>query len=383
MADGNAASPSRNRLARRRPEVRPKRPEERPEVALARNLINTEYGLRGRRPGTRARSRDTESAWEQLADELRRFMDRLRGRSPSQSASAGGAPSSAGGQEADSFGQAGRGPGEDGPASARAMAAGPPQSPPSEQSALGGRAGFEGTISQLPRHEREAFEDAVLDLVRNEQKWKKAYDKSPASMPTVAEYANSAYMRELLRGAPPSADPPTRERGLSNVDAPQAVTATEAMNNARDTIMAADAAQFAQLRKTWERDAPRRDQAQVSGPFQEAERARAAWSTANSRNPGMDPMSDGQAFTAVGLAEQLRTNNPPSAAPPSPVSPLLESSSLASPSVQPMLSPEGYDVIRSQQGSSTARNADSPSRSRTSTPVQQSRPSQTLKTQRR
>lgn len=195
MANDSAASSARKRLTRKTP---PKQPDP-PEVALARSLLTTEYAVRGARPGSEARSGKGQSAWDQLADELARFIDRLRGRSPS----AGGAPGGGGGGDTGGVGQAE-------PHSAQAMRSGPPQQPLSAGSLLSSRAAFEGTIDQLPPSAREAFEDAVLHLVRTEKKWKKAYDKAPAGMPSVAMYANNAYLRELRRNAPRA---PSRRRG--------------------------------------------------------------------------------------------------------------------------------------------------------------------------
>ncbi|WP_369043337.1 hypothetical protein [Streptomyces sp. Midd1] len=283
MANDSAASSARKRLTRKTP---PKQPDP-PEVALARSLLTTEYAVRGARPGSEARSGKGQSAWDQLADELARFIDRLRGRSPS----AGGAPGGGGGGDTGGVGQAE-------PHAAQVMRSGPPQQPLSAGSMLSSRAAFEGTIDQLPPSAREAFEDAVLHLVRTEKKWKKAYDKAPAGMPSVAMYANNAYLRELRRNAPPSAEPAARERSTSQAVPPPTVTAEEAMANARDAIMARDQAQFAQLRARWERPAATAENSVTPSP------------RSSFGSPLADDMTDGHGFREaerINLAE--RTNS--------------------------------------------------------------------------
>ncbi|BFO21962.1 hypothetical protein SHKM778_83500 [Streptomyces sp. KM77-8] len=52
-------------------------------------------------------------------------------------------------------------------------------------------------VSRLSGPERRAFEDAVLGALRNDTKWVKAYNSSPAAMPLAAKYANDAYEREV------------------------------------------------------------------------------------------------------------------------------------------------------------------------------------------
>ncbi|MFE9879900.1 hypothetical protein [Streptomyces sp. NPDC005784] len=221
------------------------------------------------------------------------------------------------------------------------MRDGPPQRPLSAPSPLSSRAAFEGTVNGLPPHAREAFEDAVLELVRTEKKWKKAYDRSPTSMPSVAMYANNAYMRELRRNAPPSADPPTRERSTSRGDVPRTVTAAEAMTNARTAIMAQDQEQFERLRARWERpaagqrdsaaasarsssarssfDYPRENEMSDGGAFQAAQRAQYVWSTDNSRNPGQDQLSDALGFQAAEEARLERVTAGATGPTPTPV----------------------------------------------------------------
>lgn len=429
MANDNAASSARKRLVRK---ARPERPE-RPEVGLARTLLKTEYAVRGRREGSGTGSGSRGSAWDQLADELARFIDRLRGRSPS-----GGGPSAGAGQETGGVGQAEPNP-------SRPLEGGPPQQAVSARSMLSSRAAFEGTIAQLPPPAREAFEDAVLHLVRTEKKWKKAYDKAPADMPSVAMYANNAYLRELRRGPAPSTEVPTRGRDTARGDVP--LTSEAAMTNAANTIMARDQAQFAQLRARWERPAaapedsaapsartsftyPRENEMSDGNAFQETRRAQYAWSTENSRNPGQDqlsdaigfraaedarhervtgglpgptptpdqeavqahqvwndtdfshpgrePMSDGAAFLSAQNSPFLEHGSPLSFAPPSPVlpvSPLSPAAPLPN-GQQSLLGSEGHaalrDSIASLPSASTSRSADSPSRSVSAASVKKS-----------
>ncbi|MEW2163399.1 hypothetical protein AB0912_10420 [Streptomyces sp. NPDC007084] len=269
MANDSTASSARKRLTRKTP---PKQPDP-PEVALARSLLTTEYAVRGLRPGSGTRSGRGESAWDRLADDLARFIDRLRGRSPS-----GGSAVGTGGGSQETAGA-----GQSEPYPAPGMRAAAPQTP-SDRSMLSSRAAFEGTIAQLPPAAREAFEDAVLHLVRTEKKWKKAYDKSPADMPSVAMYANNAYLRELRRDAPPSTEPATRERSTSRAVPPATVTAEEAMTSAQHAIMARDQEQFAQLRARWERLAPAAENSVTSSPRSSFEAPRA------------DDMTDGHGF---------------------------------------------------------------------------------------
>ncbi|MGW2965223.1 hypothetical protein ACWDGI_43225 [Streptomyces sp. NPDC001220] len=163
-------------------------------------------------------------------------------------------------------------------------------------------------VSQLPSAEREAFEDAVLQQLKSNEKWRKAYDSNALSMPAVAEYANNAYLREVSRAA--SRPEPRRE-----------VTAAEAMENARAAIMANDEAQFAKLRAHWERDAPpeqphaqrgsgfsfpRENEMSDGIAFQEAARVQREWNTVDPRDRGPDAMSDAVAFNAVEQATVAR-----------------------------------------------------------------------------
>jgi transposase len=336
VADGNAASPNRNRLVK-----------ERPEVGLARDLIRTEYRLRDERLDKGHDANDRPGLWTRLAARLRRLADRLSGRpavvppggdhdvavdraGPWQPATAARAPAPT-----------------PTPREAPDAVPGPPPHP--DMARLGERIGRLSTL----RH--EAFEDAVLHLVRTDERWKQAFERSPQSMPTVARYAANAYMRESLRETSASAIPSRRERTSAPSDALRAaqvtstnsttdrstLTAAEAMDAARIRIMADDQRQFDALRARWERTAPERQPA--------AGQDRSGFGT-----PDRHDLSDGQAFLAagrdarqtgrasyaVGSAEGVRTGGPSS--PVLPVSPLTP----AAP--QPaLLSGEGHAAVRS------------------------------------
>ncbi|MFJ4922378.1 hypothetical protein [Streptomyces sp. NPDC088725] len=288
-------------------------------VALARNLINTEYGLRGGRFGRRAASRGTDSAWTGLAAELSRLLDRLRGRSPSPSQSASTAA-----------------PGtEDGP----------------QQPVPVGRADFEGAVSRLPEHEREAFEDAVLAQLRSGTKWRKAYDKSPASMPTVAEYANNAFMRELRRGAP-------EERRTDRTRERWERTATTRAVSSQDTPAHGS-------------QGPGEGDFTDGQNFEAAERRNlAARTAATASTPRRDDLTDGHTFLAAERREVFGSSASASASvspPPSPVSPpgSPESPTGSFDFPHPLLSSEGRAIVResydSPSGPSTPRFSDASS----------------------
>ncbi|WRZ92148.1 hypothetical protein OHB54_25680 [Streptomyces sp. NBC_01007] len=155
-------------------------------------------------------------------------------------------------------------------------------------------------------------------------------------MPSVAMYANNAYLRELRRNAPPSAEPPPRTRSLSQGEVPRTATAAEAMTNAQTAIMAQDRQQFAQLRARWERPAtdrqdsvapsarggfalPGENEMSDGHAFLEARRAEYAWSTDNSLNPGRDQLSDAVGFQAAQEARLERVTAAPTGPTPTPV----------------------------------------------------------------
>ncbi|WP_339130143.1 hypothetical protein WJM95_14580 [Streptomyces sp. f51] len=197
-----------------------------PQARLARELLRTEYGLRNRgRGGTNPA--DADSIWERLLAELRRLMRPLMGGSRSAPGGGGSAPGGgqgggtaggpgndqgggpASGQDGGSFDQAGPRPGPGHPGAEHPG----PQRPVHEGMAL-----LEQRILRLPAHEREAFEDAVLDLVRNDRKYREAFERSPESMPLVARCAANAYEREMAREAPGAAVPSGRDPGTGGRD---------------------------------------------------------------------------------------------------------------------------------------------------------------------
>ncbi|MFJ8054645.1 hypothetical protein [Streptomyces sp. NPDC096142] len=123
--------------------------------------------------------------------------------------------------------------------------------------------GLEQGLRGLPPARRADVEDAILKELRGpgNKKLLAALIAAPDSMPVLARSFNNATARESRRMAPPGAGDvrPPEQRG-SNTQVPRReVTAEEAMNAARDSIMAADAAQFAMLRSQWERPAQSRD----------------------------------------------------------------------------------------------------------------------------
>ncbi|ODA73288.1 hypothetical protein [Streptomyces sp. AVP053U2] len=319
MADDNAASPSRNRLTK-----------ERPEVGLARDLVKTEYRLRDERRDNGRDPTDTAGLWNRLAAELRRLMDRLTGRSQSAATPAGGDYASVGGREADRS--------DPWPPVPAQRPAEKSSEMSSVQSAHPDVARLGERIGRLSTLQHEAFEDAVLHLVRTDANRKKAFEQSPESMPTVARYAANAYMRESLRETSQGVDPPQRERTpaqdtalrttpvtatnaytdsstqtdantSTNTVAPT-LTATEAMEAARDRIMAADAQQFAALRERWERPASpeRSDAAPAVAPVVEQGRS-------GFEGLRQNEMADGQAFQAAQQTQWERLGTTPTATP--------------------------------------------------------------------
>ncbi|MCX4904439.1 hypothetical protein [Streptomyces sp. NBC_00878] len=177
------------------------------EPPLAQDLLTTEYGLRdGRRAGGAGAA--VAGIWEQMWVALRRILDRVRGRSPS--APAGMDSSSAAGQEPGPPGQAAYPSTADG--RTQVTMAEPQRMSPSEEAARERVASLAEEVDRLPKREREAFEDEVLHLVRNDEMWRKAFEESPESMPTVARYAVNAHLREALRDKPPEAVPQHSER---------------------------------------------------------------------------------------------------------------------------------------------------------------------------
>ncbi|MGV9450224.1 hypothetical protein [Streptomyces sp. NPDC003635] len=214
-------------------------------------------------------------------------------------------------------------------------------------------------IDRLPPEARTVFEDAVLHLVRTDGTLRAAFEQAPDGIPTVAKYAVDAHLRESLRESQresqreqreaqhesPRETPPAPERPQRDP-----VTAEEAMNAARDTIMAADARQFAALRDRWERPARSRDPVpggpdarslEVAEEFERNRREASATRSSTPRRGG--EFVDGQNFRAVA---------DPSRPPPAPA----------------LLNQEGHALLRDQVATSrpaTSRGSDtaaSPSR---------------------
>lgn len=364
MADDNVASPSLTRLT-----------EDRPEVVLARDLLKTEYDLIGGRRGGGAGSTD-RGVWEQMRAALRGLRDRVMGRS--RSAPAGGGSSSGGGREAGPSGQAAYAPGpaESVPASTSTPAATAERQKPSgsEESARKEKVRVDKEIGRLP--DRKAFEDAVLEQLRGDENWKKAFEESPWSMPDVAKYAIRAHLREALADRPPSFDLPQAESGpsLPDGDALWAATPTDRMNSASDRIMAADAQQHQEFRERFKRSARPPDEQLTSASFQ-------------GLSAGGD--IDGHAFKTMeatrAAAEAAHSTASP--APPSPLSPPSSPNPVdpARP-VSPVspVSSEGHDFLRqslesfqtatsgSLGSASNSSSASSASRSSNRGPVQTS-----------
>ncbi|PPS77093.1 MULTISPECIES: hypothetical protein [Streptomyces] len=303
MADDNAASPNRNRPAK-----------ERPEAALARQLLATEYRLREGRRGAGRDAADTPGAWSGLAERLRRLVDRLSER---YRADAGGpdAGAAGSGQPVPAQTTAPARTGVDGPSP---EGAGPSAHPDVVR--------LERRIGRLPTLRHEAFEDAVLHLLRTDERFRKAYERSPESMPTVARYAANAHTREALRESSAGADPqeraspgagPSRTASVARTNATTdsaaqtetetgTRTAAEALDAARDRIMAADARQFAALRARWERAAGR--ERPDTAPFPARDRS-------GFEGPQQDEMADGQAFRAAQRAQWERLGTGATASP--------------------------------------------------------------------
>ncbi|MET7981561.1 hypothetical protein [Streptomyces sp. NPDC005281] len=305
MANGIGASGSRNRLTRRRPEAR-----------LARDLLKTEYGLRNRAGG----GADADSVWERLAAELRRILRRFTGGARSapggQGPAPGGGSGSAlgggpeGGPGGESLGRSAVHPGDGlGQTPPTAPAAGP--RPGSENPSVHeGMALLEERIRRLPPDAREAFEDAVLHLVRTDQKWKKAYEESPESMPAVARYAGRAHLRELGLEAASDRDregtrrdPNARQDSAARQD--PSVRQDSAARLDPDTRHDPDTRRDGTprpgddvLRSRWERPARRLDSSEALG----APTPRSGFDA-----PGPDEMTDGHGFQEaerLALAEQ-------------------------------------------------------------------------------
>ncbi|MFD6493627.1 hypothetical protein [Streptomyces sp. NPDC060188] len=321
MADQNVAPRSANRLTRRNPGAR-----------LARDLLKTEYGLRGQDRGGAGRT-DGESIWERLAAELRRLLARFTGGSRPAPAGGGSAPGGQGGAQGD---------GSFDPAAATAPGGAGQPSPttrppptgtaPADRLVHTGMARLEERIRRLPAHEREAFENAVLHLVRNDKKYRKAFEKSPASMPLVARCAVNAHLREMAPEVA-AADKAARQQSLSRPGAPGDETRSRWERPARnlgepavDAVPSSSGGGFA---------APRPDEMTDGLGFQEADRISLAERTTSATlTPRESDMFAGHGFLAaqngsLGLGSGDDTLAPASGR--EPVSPLPADAQLVSP----------------------------------------------------
>ncbi|MER6531810.1 hypothetical protein [Streptomyces sp. NPDC001508] len=183
MADATPAPREPNRS-------RPERPE-RPEAALARAMVATEYGLseayRRRAQGPTLTAR----LMEMLRDGWTVLMEAL---GASRSRQVAQPPPAPGRMEADL--PAGPPQGVAAPAPVPVQWA-PPAGP--EEAAFREMARLQALAGQLSTRRYEAFEDAVLHLVRSDDKLRKTYEESPETIPAIARYAANAQTRELLR----------------------------------------------------------------------------------------------------------------------------------------------------------------------------------------
>ncbi|MFE9807344.1 hypothetical protein [Streptomyces sp. NPDC005548] len=286
VANDITASGYRNRLTRRNPGAR-----------LARDLLKTEYGLRGQARGGAGRA-DGESIWERLAAELRRLLARFTG---------GSRPAPAGGGTAPGGGE---GPGQGDGSSDQAAAHGrndagqtPFTTPPltgqasSEKPVHEGMARLEEQIRRLPAHEREAFENAVLHLVRNDKKYRKAFEKSPESMPLVARCVVDAHLREVAPEVA-AADKAARQQSPSSPGAPGDETRSRWERPAQnlggpavDVVPSSSRSGF---------DAPRPDEVTDGLGFQEAARISLAERTSSATlTPRESDLFAGHGFLAA------------------------------------------------------------------------------------
>ncbi|MEU0787135.1 hypothetical protein ABZ341_36955 [Streptomyces sp. NPDC006173] len=402
MADQNVAPRSANRLTRRNPGAR-----------LARDLLKTEYGLRGQGRGGAGRA-DGESIWERLAAELRRLLARFTGGSRPAPAGGGSAPGG------------GEGPGQGDGSSDQAAAHGrndagqtPFTTPPltgqasSERPVHEGMARLEAQIRRLPAHEREAFENAVLHLVRNDKKYRKAFEKSPESMPLVARCVVDAHLREVAPEVA-AADKAARQQSPSSPGAPGDETRSRWERPAQnlggpavDVVPSSSRSGFA---------APRPDEMTDGLGFQEADRISLAERTSSATlTPRESDVFAGQSFLAGEHAYMRRqlgddTLSPAPTDLEPPVSPVLSEATPLSPlpSRAPLMSPllpeatpvsplqsqaapvspigkEGHQSLRDSRElfptASPSRGPDSPTRS--TTPAHGGRNAQTQKAPRR
>ncbi|MEU8789813.1 hypothetical protein [Streptomyces sp. NPDC048643] len=325
VANDITASGDRNRLTRRNPGAR-----------LARDLLKTEYGLRNQGPGGAGRA-DGESIWDRIAAELRRLLDRITGGSRSAPAGGGIAPGGGegGGPGGDGSLDQAAAPGRGGPGQPPSMAPPAPTTPPvsPERPVHAGMARLEEHIRRLPAHEREAFEDTVLHLVRTDRKYRKAFEKSPESMPLVARCVVNAHLREVAPDVA-AADKSARRQPSTRQGAPGDETRSRWERPAQTRSEPAVSLVPPSSRTSF--DAPRPDETTDAFSFEAADRTNLAERTSSATlTPRESDLFAGQSFLAAenggpGLRSGDDTFAPAPGLEP-PVSPLPERSHPVSP----------------------------------------------------
>ncbi|MBQ0827518.1 hypothetical protein [Streptomyces tagetis] len=188
MADSRPVPREPNRLTRRRS-----------AAGLARDLLRAEWELSaGSRRGARGPDagerlwRALRNAWRDLTGRSRRGYDR-GGPAPFDAGGDGGEPYGQGGYGQGAGGQPGYGQGGYGQAGAVPHNGG---REPGELTRL--RSEIDGR-RRASHREHEAFEDALMKLVVSSGTWRRRFERSPESMPLVAEYVANAHTRKALR----------------------------------------------------------------------------------------------------------------------------------------------------------------------------------------
>ncbi|MFJ6570687.1 hypothetical protein ACIQNU_25060 [Streptomyces sp. NPDC091292] len=195
MADSNSAprQPPQPRRLTKAP----------PEIALAQRLFDTEYGVRNERRGGEDDLNLAERLWEALRETWRSLTG---GGSQSDGSQSDGSWSdgawndgswrgqnqgmgpAGGGQEREPFGRGGYAP----------QPERQPQPSAFERASHPALAPLDRAIGRLSPREHEAFEDALLHMVRTEP-WKDVFGAHRAQMPMVDRYVANAHAREALR----------------------------------------------------------------------------------------------------------------------------------------------------------------------------------------
>ncbi|MEU6605092.1 hypothetical protein ABZ922_08500 [Streptomyces shenzhenensis] len=157
-------------------------------------MVATEYGLSAAHRSRAEGPTLAERLVEMVRDGWAVVMEAL---GASRSRRVGQPPPSPGRTAADLPG----GPPQWGPAAAPAPSAPARSAPPAgpEEAAFQEMSRLQALTKQLPPRRYEAFEDAVLHLVRADDRLGKVYEESPESIPAIARYAANAQTRELLR----------------------------------------------------------------------------------------------------------------------------------------------------------------------------------------